>query len=127
MLYYLGCRGYFKKKEENTHVLQNSYLCTRIAFRFFLNALINFCAPEATIDVAPNALYNRNIHLISSSVARSTSDRSSVQSRVRSSSYKPNSPIRASFTISASSKSHRVFLMTTLPKIAKDFFLSKIF
>ena len=100
-----------KKKEENTHVLQNSYLCTRIAFRFFLCALINLCALKATINVAANALYNWDIHLISSSVARSTSDRSSVPSRVRSGSYRiSSSSIRAFFCVSASSKSHRVFL-----------------
>lgn len=112
-----------KKKEENTHVLQNSYLCTRIAFRFFLCALINLCALKATVNVAANALYNWDIHLISSSVARSTSDRSSIPSRVRSGSYRisSSSTIRF-FSVSASSKSHRVFFVTTLPKIAKHFF-----
>lgn len=113
-----------KKKEENTHVLQNSYLCTRIAFRFFLNAFINLGATKATVNVAANALYNWDIHLISSSVARSTSDRSSVPSRVRSGSYRISrrSAVRASFSVSASSKSHHVFFVTTLPKITKHFF-----
>ena len=43
------------KKEENTHVLQNSYLCARIAFRFFLCAFINFATPKAAIEIASNA------------------------------------------------------------------------
>jgi len=105
-----------KKKEENTHVLQNSYLCTRIAFRFFLNAFINLGATKATVNVATNALYNWDIHLISSSVARSTSSRSSVPSRVRSGSYRvsSSSAVRSFFSISASSKSHCVKLMTFL-------------
>lgn len=111
-----------KKKEENTHVLQNSYLCTRIAFRFFLNAFINLSATKATVNVAANALYNWDIHLVSSSIARSTSDRSSIPSRVRSSSHVSRSIVRASFSISASSKSHRVFFVTNLPKITKHFF-----
>lgn len=117
------------KKEENTHVLQNSYLSTRIAIRFFLCALINFCALQATINVASNALNHRDIHLISSSVAasvaRSTSDRSSCPSRVRSSSYKSSSSVRAFFSISASSESHRVFFVTTLPKIKEHFFCAQ--
>ena len=113
-----------KKKEENTHVLQNSYLCTRIAIRFFLNAFINLSALQATVEIAANALYNWDIHLISSSVARSTSDRSSVPSRVRSSSGKSSRfAVRAFFSVSASSKSHRVFFVTTLPKITKNFSL----
>ena len=105
-----------KKKEENTHVLQNSYLCTRIALRFFLNAFINLSALKATINVAANALYNWDIHLISSSVARSTSSRSSVPSRVRTGSYRVSSScaVRSFFSISASSKSHCVKLMTFL-------------
>lgn len=122
MLYYLGCGCL--KKEENTNVLQNSYLCTRIAFRFFLNAFINFSALQATIDVATNTLYYWDIHLISSSVARSTSSRSSVPSRVRTGSYRVSSSSTVRFfNISAFSKSHRVFFVTTLPKITKHFFV----
>ena len=83
--------GVYVKKEENTHVLQNSYLCTRIAIRFFLNAFINLSALQATVEIAANALYNWDIHLISSSVARSTSSRSSVPSRVRTGSYRISS------------------------------------
>ena len=84
LLYYLGCRtqkkksvllgdfarpcgkaraGGQKKKEENTHVLQNSYLCARIAFRFFLCAFINLAAPKAAIEIASNAFnYRYSIH-----------------------------------------------------------------
>lgn len=113
MLYYLGCGCL--KKEENTNVLQNSYLCTRIAFRFFLNAFINLGATKATIDIAANTLYNWDIHLISSSVARSTSSRSSVPSRVRTSSYRiSSSSTERFFSISASSKSHGVKIVTIL-------------
>ena len=115
-------RVWVLKKEENTNVLQNSYLCTRIAIRFFLNAFINLSALQAAVEIAANALYNWDIHLISSSVARSTSDRSSIPSRVRSGSYVSSSSVRASFSISASSKSHRVFFVTNLPKITKHFF-----
>lgn len=116
-----------KKKKKIPMYYKNSYLCTRIAIRFFLYAFINFCALQATINVASNALYNWDIHLISSSVARSTSDRSSWPSRVRSSLHVPSSSVRASFSISASAESHRVFFVTTLPKISKHFFLRKIF
>jgi len=109
-------RVWVLKKEENTNVLQNSYLCTRIAFRFFLNAFINFGALQAAINVAANALNNRDIHLKSSSIARSTSSRSSVPSRVRTGSYRvsSSSAVRLFFSISASSKSHCVKLMTFL-------------
>ena len=112
------------KKEENTNVLQNSYLSTRIAIRFFLNAFINLRALQATVEIAANALYNWDIHLISSSVARSTSSRSSKPSRVRTGSHRvsSSSAVRSFFSISASSKSHRVFFVTTLPKITMDFF-----
>jgi len=117
-------RVWVLKKEENTNVLQNSYLCTRIAFRFFLNAFINLGALKATVNVAANALYNWDIHLISSSVARSTSSRSSVPSRVRAGSHRVSSSSAVRFfNISASSKSHRVFFVTTLPKITKNFFV----
>ena len=104
------------KKEENTNVLQNSYLSTRIAIRFFLNAFINFGALQATVEIATNALYNWDIHLISSSVARSTSSRSSKPSRVRTGSYRVSnsSAVRSFFSISASSESHCVKIMTFL-------------
>jgi len=110
------------KKRRKYPCITKLLASTRIAFRFFLCALINFSALQATVDVATNALYNWDIHLISSSVARSTSDRSSCPSRVRSSSYVSGSSIRTFFCISASSKSHRVFFVTNLPKITKHFF-----
>ena len=94
-------------------------LCARIAFRFFLCALINFAATQATVKVAANTLHNRNgIHLISSSIARSSSvscSRSAVSSRVRS--RISSRTIRAFFSISASSESHRVLFVRTLPKV----------
>jgi len=105
-----------KKKKKIPMYYKTPILCTRIAFRFFLNAFIYLGALKATINVATNALYNWDIHLISSSVARSTSSRSSVPSRVRTGSYRisSSSAVRSFFSISTSSKSHCVKLMTFL-------------
>ena len=112
------------KKRRKYHCITKLLVSTRIAFRFFLYALINFCTFHTTINVAANALNNWDIHLKSSSVARSTSERSSVPSRVRTGLHVSSSSVRAFFSISASSKSHRVFIVTTLPKITKHFFFT---
>lgn len=49
-----------KKKKKIPTYYKTPSLCARIAFRFFLCALINFAATEATIEVASNALHNGN-------------------------------------------------------------------
>jgi len=101
-------------------------LCARIAFRFFLCALINFAATQATVKVAANTLHNRNgIHLISSSIARSSSvscSRSAVSSSVRSRISSSSRFIRAFFSVCKSSKSHRVFLWRLYQKLQKTLF-----
>lgn len=108
---------------------QNFYLSTRIAIRFFIYAFINFTAFKATVEIAANALYSnwRDIHLKSSSIARSASvscSRSSKPSRVRSSSHRVSSgfAVRAFFSITSLSESHRVFIVTYLPKVTMNLF-----
>jgi len=57
----LGPGGQKKKKKYAIRIKTPS-LCAQIALRFFLCAFINFCAFKAAVEIASNALYNRNIH-----------------------------------------------------------------
>lgn len=108
-----------EKKCRNTPRIKTAKLTTRSAIRIFLNALINFSATKATVNIATNSLNNRIIHLISSSTV--CSDRSSVPSSVRAGSQRL-STVRSSSVCSP--KGHRVKLMTLFyQKLQKTFFL----